>query len=153
MFEIVDLTFGALKSRGYEPGPIDPSSIPQTPEDVDRLEASLDYNDFDREDVTLRLMTLIATAGSAIYYTEPMKRKWIYELGLSFAVQVKKAHETVAYFLLCHSLGIEDDVPMKRALVILGRKLVQRRPNSYLSGTMLIGLACQVHVSLLLLAQ
>jgi hypothetical protein len=88
------------------------------------------------------------TTSSSIYYCEPIKRQYVFDLGLSMALQIKRVHETTCYFILTHALGVSD-VPMKKALVELGRRLVQRCPVTYLVGHALNGVAIQTFVSLL----
>jgi len=56
---------------------------------------------------------------------------------------VRVIHETTAYFLVTHALTIRRDVPLKKALVKLGRTVLRQCPASYLIGHALTGVAIQ----------
>lgn len=121
-------------------------SVPRTPEDVARLGQVLQDGPIDRNDRRVLLMTLMGSAGSSVFYTEPVKRQWLFALGLSLSVEVGKVHETTMFFLITHALGLSD-VPMKRALVNLAKERLPGCDMSYLYGDVLNGVAVQQHVS------
>ena len=78
-----------------------------------------------------------------MYYCEPVKRDAVFNLGLSLSVSVRVVHETTAYFLVTQALTSRHDVPLKKALVTLGRTVLQQCPPSYLIGHALNGVAIQ----------
>lgn len=92
---------------------------------------------------------LISTdLSSSIYFCEPNKRQHIFDLGLTFALGVKRVHVTTAYYVLTHALAIGmDRLELKRAYVTLGKRVMQQSPTTYLTGHALVGVAAQTYVS------
>lgn len=101
------------------------------------------------EDRRFLILCLMGSAGVSVFYTEPIKRRWFFELGVSLSLQVNRAHETTMFFHVVYALELSD-VAIKRALVNVTKDLLRYCEITSTWGDVWNGIVVQQHVSLVL---
>lgn len=87
-----------------------------------------------------------AYAGPTIFVTRPKERVAAFALGLALVAEVGRVLDSTAYLLSAYAITITD-VAISEALCRRAKQLCTLRPHSLLTGSALVVIGYQVHVS------